>query len=140
MYQYIVRPLRVIESHFERKLRDYTAAHLQAARDSFHQAFVVETQQMLVNTLTRLLNDVLPKREADCSALALFDLPPLPSNLDSLRSTFGKGLEDIPPTRLLHHYRSAATLFFLAFVSQKPLPEPFEVRALVEHPETEDQK
>lgn len=28
MYQYIVRPLRVIENNFDRKLKDYTAAHL----------------------------------------------------------------------------------------------------------------
>ena len=59
-YEYIVTPLRVIERHFEVKLKEYTAFHLQEAKHSFHQAFVVETYGMLVSTLERFSREVLP--------------------------------------------------------------------------------
>lgn len=117
MYQYIVRPLRVIENNFERKFRDYTAASLQAAKDTFHQIFIVDTYEMLVTSLQRFYNEVLPKSEEDCNALALFELPPMPANLETLKTFFGKSIEDIPPTRLFNHYRSAATLFFLSYIT-----------------------
>lgn len=78
---------------------------------------MVETYEMLVTTLLRFYKEVLPKSEADCNALSLFELPPVAANLDAVKNFFKKDIEDIPPTRLFNHYRSAATLFFLSYIT-----------------------
>lgn len=83
---------------------------------------------------------MLPKSEEACNAIHLFEIIPIDTNNDTLKSFFGKGIEDIPPTRLYNHYRKAATLFFLSYVMDEPLSETFEVNALVMNTEDEEKK
>ena len=78
---------------------------------------------------------VLPNKSADCNSFSLFELPAMAANEETLKKFFGKTLEEISPTQLLNHYRSAATIFFLSYIAQKPLPETFNVTAHVEREE-----
>ncbi len=82
----------------------------------------------------------LPKDEQDCRAQALFELLPSDKNVSNLTDFFDRSFEEIPPTRLLNHYRGAATLYFLAFISQSPFPDKIEVSALVEDAEKKAKK